>query len=62
MLQTLMIDGMYLQKGSQYQSGENIGAEEKGQVYRGTVMSMIAVLKNSVPYVIQAFPEVSITG
>ena len=58
----LMVDEMFLQKGTSYQGGEYIGEDEAGELYKGIACFMIVGLKESVPYVIQAVPEVKITG
>lgn len=58
----LMVDEMYLQKGTSYQGGEYIGEDETGELYKGIVCFMIVGMKKSIPYVIQAIPEVSING
>ena len=55
----LMVDEMYLQKGIQFHGGEYIGADVDGNLYKGTVVLMIAGLKKSIPYVIKACPEIS---
>ena len=38
------------------------GGDQEGNLYKGIVCSMIVGLKENVPYVIKASPEVSITG
>ena len=58
----LMVDEMFLQKGTSLQGGEYIGEDEAGELYKGIACFMIVGLKDSVPYVIQAIPEVTITG
>ena len=58
----LMADEMYLQKGTQYQGGQYVGADEDENLYKGVVVFMIVGLKESIPYVVQAVPEVTITG
>lgn len=58
----LMVDEMYLQKATQYQGGEYVGADEEGNMYKGIVAFMVVGLKKSIPYVVQAIPEVSFTG
>ena len=37
----LMIDEMYLQKSSQYQSGEYEGVDKEGNLYKGIVAFMV---------------------
>ena len=58
----LMVDEMFLQKAAQYQNGEYIGRNEDGQLYKGIVASMVVGLKTSIPYIIQATPEITFTG
>ena len=58
----LIVDEMYLQKGTQFHGGKYIGADEDGNLYKGIVVLMIAGLKKSIPYVIKACPEISING
>jgi len=36
-----MVDEMYLQKATQYHSGEYVGADEDGNLYKGIVAFMI---------------------
>ena len=52
----LMVDEMYNQKATQYQSGEYVGVDNDGRLYKGVVDFMIAGLKKSIPYVVQALP------
>ena len=58
----LMVDEMFLQKEASYQSGDYVGEDEEGELYKGIACFMIVGLKQSVPHVIQAIPEVTITG
>ena len=58
----LMVDEMFLQKEASYQSGDYVGEDEEGELYKGISCFMIVGLKQSVPHVIQAIPEVTITG
>ena len=44
---------MYLRKSAQYQSGEYVGVDEEG-----ITTFMVVGLKQSVPFVVQAIPEV----
>ena len=55
----LMVDEMFLQKEASYQSGDYAGEDEEGVLYKGIACFMIVGLKQSVPHVIQAIPEVS---
>ena len=57
-----MVDEMFLQKEASYQSGDYFGEDEEGELYKGIACFMIVGLKQSVPHVIQAIPEVTITG
>ena len=58
----LMVNEMYIQKATQYQSGEYVGVDNDGGLYKGVVAFMIAGLKKSIPYVVQALPEVTFNG
>ena len=58
----LMVDEMFLQKEASYQSGDYVGEDEEGELYKGIACFMIVGLKQSVLHVIQAIPEVTITG
>ena len=58
----ISVDEMYLLKCTQYTNGEYVGADKDGKLYKGIVAFLIVGLKESVPYVIQAIPEVKITG
>ena len=46
----------------QYQSGDIVGQDEEGHLFKGIVVFMIASLKKSVPIVIRSLPETKITG
>lgn len=58
----LMADEMYLQKGTQFDGGNYVGANEKGELFKGIVVFMINGLKQTVPTVIKACPETTING
>ena len=58
----LMVDEMFLQKAAQYQAGEYVGADDEGNLYKGIVAFMIVGLKKSVPFIIQALPEITFDG
>jgi hypothetical protein len=58
----LMVDEMYLQKAAQYQGGEYVGADDEGNLYKGIVAFMVVGLKESIPFVVQAIPEVTFSG
>ena len=57
-----MVDEMYLEKASQYDSGEYLGADDEGNLYKGIVAFMIVGLKELIPYIVQAIPEVKFSG
>ena len=57
-----MVDEMLLQKEASYQSGDYVDEDEEGELYKGIACFMIVGLKQSVPHVIQAISEVTITG
>ena len=58
----LLVDEMYLQKEESYQGGSLVGAAENGDLYKGIVVFMVVGLKESIPYVVQAVPEVTFGG
>ena len=58
----LMLDEMYLEKPTQYHSAEYVGADDEGNLYKGRVAFMIVGLKESIPYIVQAIPEVKFSG
>ena len=53
----LMIDEMYLRRSAQYQSGEYVREDEEG-----ITTFMVVGLKQSIPFVVQAIPEVIFNG
>ena len=55
-----MMDEMYFQKSSQYQSGEYV--EEEGNLYKRIFAFMVVGLKQSLPFVAQTIPEVTFNG
>ena len=55
----LMIDEVYLQKSAQYQSGEYVGVDEEGNLYKGIVAFMVVGFRLSIPFVVQVIPEVT---
>ena len=59
---TLMVDKMHLEKATQYHSGVYVGADDEGNLYKGIVAFMIVGLKESIPYIAQAIPEVKFSG
>ena len=58
----MMADEMYLQKCTQFHSGEYIGTDVEGNLYKGVVALVIQGLKKSISFVIKALPETKITG
>ena len=57
-----MADKMYLERTFQYHVGEFIAADNDGILYKSIMVFMVQGLKASLPVVIKACPEVSITG
>ena len=57
-----MVDEMYLEKDTQYYSGECVGANNERNLYKGIVSIMIVGLKELIPYIVQAIPEVKFSG
>ena len=57
-----MLDETYLQKHVQYQGGKLVGADSEGNLFKGPKTFMINSLKQSIPFVIKAIPEVKIDG
>ena len=58
----LIVDEFYLQKQAQYCCGVYVGADDKGTLYKGVVAFMIVSLKKSIPFIIKAIPEVTVSG
>ena len=58
----LMVDEMYLEKATQYHSDENVGADNEENLFKGIVAFMIVGLKELIPYILQAIPEVKFSG
>ena len=58
----LMVDEMHLQKCIQYSGGQYIGADSNENFYKGIIVFMIQGVKESVPIVVKASPEVTLTG
>ena len=58
----LLVDEMYLQQSVQHHSGDFVGEDKEGNIYKGIVVFMIFPLKQSIPYVVKLRPEVSING
>ena len=58
----LIVDEMYLQKSVQYHRGYYVEAEAEGNLYKGVVVFLVVSLKNSVPCIVKALSETSISG
>ena len=58
----MLIDEIYFQNSAQYQSGEYVGVDEEGNLYKGIVAFMVVGFKLSIPFVVQAIPEVIFNG
>ena len=58
----MIIDEMYLQKCIQYTDGEYLGSDDEGNLYKGIAVFMIQGLKQSVPVVAKACPEIAVKG
>ena len=52
---------MYLQKCEEYFGGEQIGSDDNGELYKGTIYFMIAGLKEST-HVIKTSPQITINA
>ena len=46
------MDETYMQISAQYQSGEYVGIDEEGNLYKGIVAFMVVELKQSIPFVV----------
>ena len=57
----VLFDEMYIQKGTQFHGGKHTGAED-GNFFKGVVCFMVVGLKRSVPIVVKAVPETSVSG
>ena len=58
----LMPDEMHLKKVTQYHSGEYGRADDERNLCKGIVAFIIVGLKESIPYIKQAVPEVKFSG
>ena len=58
----LMVDGMYLEKATQYHDGKYVGADHDGNLCKGILTFMIMGLEESISYIVQAIPEVKFSG
>ena len=57
-----MVDEMYLEKAIQYHGGEYVGADDERNVYKSIAAFMIVELKESIPYIVPAIPEVKFSS
>ena len=57
-----MVDEIYLEKTTQHHSGKYVEADDEGNLYKCIVAFMIVRLKESIPYIVQAIPEVKFSG
>ena len=57
-----MLDEIYLQEDVQYQGGQLVGVDSKGNLFKGVMTFMIHSLKQSIPFVIKTIPEVKSRG
>ena len=58
----VLFDEMYIQKGTQFHGGKHTGADEDGNFFKGVACFMVVSLKRSVPIVVKAVPETSVSG
>ena len=58
----LLLDEIYLPKDMQYQGGNLVRVDSEGNLFKGVTTFMINSLKQSIPFVIKAIPEVKIEG
>ena len=58
----LLLEEIYLQKDVQYQGGKLVGVDSEGNLFKGVMTFMMSSLKQSIPFVIKAIPEVKIEG
>ena len=58
----LSLDEIYIQKDAEYNGGRMIGTDADGKMFKGVVAFMINGLKNAIPFVVKAIPELKITG
>ena len=58
----LIIDEMYLQKSVQYHSGDFVGQDKEGNLFKELVVFMIVSLKKSIPIVIRPVHKTKITA
>ena len=58
----VLLDEIYLQKDMEYQGGKLVGIYSEGNLFKGVIIFMINILKQSIPFVIKAIPEVKIVS
>ena len=58
----LSLDEIYLQKDAQYSRGRTIGADADGKMFKGVTAFMIDGLRDSIPFVVKAIPQLQLTG
>ena len=58
----LIVNEMYLQRSVQHHSGDFVGQDEKGNLFKGIVVFMIVSLKKFIPIVICSPSETKISG
>ena len=58
----VLFDEMYIQKGTRFHDGKHTGADEDCTFFKGVVCFMVVGLKRSVPIVVKAVPETSVSG
>ena len=58
----LSLDEIYLQKDAQYSGGRTIGADADGKMFKGVTAFMIDGLRDSIPFVVKAIPQLQLTG
>ena len=57
----LLFDKIYLQKCEEHFGGEQIGSNDTGELYKGTIHFMIVGLKEST-HVIKSSPQITINA
>ena len=57
-----MVDELHLEKSTQNHSGEYVGADSEGNLYKGIAAFMFVGLKESILYIAQTILEVKFSG
>ena len=57
----LLVNEIYLEKSVQFHSGNFIGRNEEGTLFKGIVVFMIVSLKKSILFVIKLSPNITVT-